>query len=224
MSTNSSAALGARVRSERLRLGWTQRDTASRAGVSLRTYRRFELQGRTTVEQLVKIAGALGLQVELTALPDAGLVPDPKAATTRQRGVRHPRPKSAGAKQNASTSVATAARPATYQPVTLAEQQPAEDAASVEAIAKKYRDSIHRLAGTIVRSRLTNWTSAQVVRNSMSANGVADAEKPAYVAAILAGLSQLTAENITTYGCSPQELEAWRPGWRFDEPIHGALE
>ena len=89
MNPSPSASLGQRIRQERLRLGWTQARTAAAAGQSTRTYARFEREGRTSVEHLLRIVAALGLRLDLTAAPDSGVVPDPRATNPRQRGVRH---------------------------------------------------------------------------------------------------------------------------------------
>ncbi|HVU35791.1 MAG TPA: helix-turn-helix transcriptional regulator [Opitutaceae bacterium] len=225
MSAPTSIAPHERVRQERLRLGWTQAATAFRAGVSIRNFARFELGGQTSVTHLLRIAAALGLSVELSPIPDSGIVPDPRAVRPRQRGVRQPAsdtPKPGSGP--AARSAPTPPKPGTYRPPALTETMPSSDAAAVAAAAKDHRDAIARLVAVIVRSRLTNWTAAQVTRNSMSSGSIPESEQPAYVAAVLAQLAQLTPENIVVYGCRPADLAAWQPAWHFDEPIHGALD
>lgn len=231
MNTNSSVDLSARLRAERLRLGWTQSDTAARAGISSRNYARFELLGRTSLSQFVKVAAALGLNVELTAAASASIAGDPSAAKPRQRGVRHPKSKAEPGKQSARTTAAKtrASAPAvqesaTYRPPKAGEQQPAASAAEIAAITKKYRDSIDRLAAMIVANRLTNSTSTQLARNFMSSDSVPKADQPAYLAAVLSVLSQLTTDNAAAHGCRPEQLEGWKSGWHFDQSIPGALD
>jgi transcriptional regulator with XRE-family HTH domain len=66
--TQIAADLGQRL--ERLRLSRNERrtDLAAAAGVSTRTLARLEASGRATVETLVRVMGALGLQSHLQAL------------------------------------------------------------------------------------------------------------------------------------------------------------
>ncbi len=61
-------ALGQRIKARRLALGWTQADTAARAGVSYRTWRRLEAEGRASIEDLVRAAIALRCEQDLVAL------------------------------------------------------------------------------------------------------------------------------------------------------------
>ena len=221
MNANSPASLGERIRQERLRLGWTQARTARDAGVSVRNYARFERLGRTSVGHLLSIVAALGLRVDLTAVPDSGIVPDVRATSVRRRGVRQVRTSPVH-----SSPVSGSRLPSTpkYQPPTLEETLPASDAAMVGASAKKFRDAIRRLMVVIVRNRLTNWTAAQATRDSMSTNAVPDAEKPGYVGAVLAQLAELTPESIQGFGIPTEDFEPWKRVWRTDEPIHGALD
>lgn len=51
--------LAMRVRGERVRCGLTQLAFAEKAGVPLRTYKRFELGGAGTIETLVRVMKAL---------------------------------------------------------------------------------------------------------------------------------------------------------------------
>lgn len=48
--------LARRVKALRLERGWTQQETAERAGVALGTFRRFERSGRISLERLLKLA------------------------------------------------------------------------------------------------------------------------------------------------------------------------
>ncbi|HEX8830621.1 MAG TPA: helix-turn-helix transcriptional regulator [Longimicrobium sp.] len=51
--------LAQRVRALRLENGWTQEETAERAGLALATYRQFERTGRISLERLLKLAAIL---------------------------------------------------------------------------------------------------------------------------------------------------------------------
>jgi len=53
------AGIASRVKAQRLELNFTQKALASRSGVSLPTYRRFETTGEISLRSLVKIALAL---------------------------------------------------------------------------------------------------------------------------------------------------------------------
>lgn len=53
------SAIAARVRERRLELNWTQKYVASKAGMPLATYRRFEIKGEVSLRGLVMIAIAL---------------------------------------------------------------------------------------------------------------------------------------------------------------------
>lgn len=57
-----------RVKQRRLEKGWTQKALASRAGVSLPSYRRFELSGEISFRSLVMLAFALDMTDEFEAL------------------------------------------------------------------------------------------------------------------------------------------------------------
>lgn len=66
--------LAGRVEALRLERGWTQLETAERAGIALATYRRFERTGQISLERLVKLAVVLDAQAGfqgLFALPPA---------------------------------------------------------------------------------------------------------------------------------------------------------
>ncbi len=60
--------LGQRVRELRLARDWRRTTLAERAGVGLSTVQRFETTGHVTLDNLLKIADALGRLEELTEL------------------------------------------------------------------------------------------------------------------------------------------------------------
>jgi transcriptional regulator with XRE-family HTH domain len=62
------AQIGQRARDLRLHQNLSQAELAGRSGVGLRTVQRFERSGNATVEVLVRIAFALGVEVDLAAL------------------------------------------------------------------------------------------------------------------------------------------------------------
>jgi HTH-type transcriptional regulator/antitoxin HipB len=65
--------LAGRVREARLARTWTQGDLADRAGVSGDTIKRFERTGRITLDNLLRIALALGqLDAFAAVIPAAG--------------------------------------------------------------------------------------------------------------------------------------------------------
>jgi transcriptional regulator with XRE-family HTH domain len=68
--------LAVRLKVRRLALGWTQQDTAQRAGIAYRTWRRLESEGAASIEDLVKAAVALRCEEGLEAL-----FPPPAAAS-----------------------------------------------------------------------------------------------------------------------------------------------
>lgn len=87
--------IGARIRARRLGLGWGQAEAASRAGVSYRTWRRMEAEGKASIDDLVRAAVALRCEQDLK-----GLFPEPPAASmdellTRQQreGARASKPR-----------------------------------------------------------------------------------------------------------------------------------
>lgn len=67
--------IGHRIRARRKAMGLTQADSATRAGVSYRTWRRMEAEGKASIDDLVR--AALVLRCE-DALMD--LFPPPAAA------------------------------------------------------------------------------------------------------------------------------------------------
>lgn len=83
--------LASRVRQLRLQRGWTQREMAERAGLTLASYRRFELSGRIALDRLLRIAvmlDALAPFDQLFALPPARTLAElrERDGATRQRG------------------------------------------------------------------------------------------------------------------------------------------
>jgi hypothetical protein len=223
MSTNQPASITARVRDERLRLGWTQADTGGRAGMSERSYQRFEQFGQITLDRLLAVATALGLELNLAAA--AGMPAIPSACPVRQRGLRHSRPPtpetSTPTKPSPAEPSAPMSRPGKSQappPRVLV------DGAAVAQAAREYRDAIRYLVGAIVTNRLNNYTSATVVQTTMSARHVPDDQKPAFVAATESELGKLTPENCTAMGIDAPHLAAWSETWRPDLGIVGAVE
>jgi transcriptional regulator with XRE-family HTH domain len=61
-------ALGVRIRARRLGFGWGQAEAADRAGVSYRTWRRMETEGKASIDDLVRAAIALRCEQDLKAL------------------------------------------------------------------------------------------------------------------------------------------------------------
>lgn len=60
--------LAGRIRVRRVALGWPQQEAAQRSGVSYRTWRRLETQGKASIEDLIKAALALRCEEALIAL------------------------------------------------------------------------------------------------------------------------------------------------------------
>jgi transcriptional regulator with XRE-family HTH domain len=60
--------LSERCRSIRLSQNMTQQETAERAGIPLRTFRRFEQEGQISLERLVAVLRALNRAGELESL------------------------------------------------------------------------------------------------------------------------------------------------------------
>ncbi len=71
--------LAGRIRGLRLLRGWTQASLASRAGVTLASYRRFETTGKASLELLLKVAHALSRLDEF-----ADLLEPPPARTMEE--------------------------------------------------------------------------------------------------------------------------------------------
>ncbi len=87
-----SVTLAERIRELRLARGWRQVTLAERSGVSLGSLRRFETSGRVSLQNLLKLAFALGRLDDFDALfqaPPASSLAELEAAETgsaRQRG------------------------------------------------------------------------------------------------------------------------------------------
>lgn len=60
--------LGQRLRQQRLVKPWTQQDLAHHAGVALSAVKKLESGGNATLKSLVKVAQALSLAEDLSAL------------------------------------------------------------------------------------------------------------------------------------------------------------
>ncbi len=87
-----SETLAGRLRELRLARGWRQVTLAERSGVSLGSLRRLEASGRVSLQNLLKLAFALGRLDDLDALfqaPQASSLAELEAAESgrsRQRG------------------------------------------------------------------------------------------------------------------------------------------
>lgn len=96
-----ATALGQRIRLHRLAMGWTQEELADRAGIATSTLRLLESSGRGSLQRLVRVAIALGIDGELRELFAQGTnLPSIEAAQQqdRQRAPRRrPNPKGDGA-------------------------------------------------------------------------------------------------------------------------------
>jgi transcriptional regulator with XRE-family HTH domain len=62
------SAIASRVKQRRLEMNWTQKFVASKAGLPLATYRRFESKGEVSLRGLVMIALALGTEGDFNTL------------------------------------------------------------------------------------------------------------------------------------------------------------
>lgn len=81
--------IAAKVRSQRLALGWTQAELAERAGLSTATYVLFERSGRISLLRLLRVFATLGLQPDIQSLASR-VTPAPSTidALTAPRRVR----------------------------------------------------------------------------------------------------------------------------------------
>ncbi|WP_375396443.1 helix-turn-helix domain-containing protein [uncultured Sphingomonas sp.] len=75
-SVEIARSLGQRIKFRRLGIGLTQADAAARAGISYRTWRRLETEGRASIDDLVRAAIALRCEHDLAAL-----FPEPAATS-----------------------------------------------------------------------------------------------------------------------------------------------
>lgn len=62
------SGIAQRVKQRRLENGWTQKMLATKAGISLPSYRRFELSGEISLRSLVMLAFALNMTDEFKSL------------------------------------------------------------------------------------------------------------------------------------------------------------
>ena len=69
-------AIGAHIRVRRLGFGWGQAEAADRAGVSYRTWRRMETEGKASIDDLVRAAITLRCEQDLKTL-----FPEPAATS-----------------------------------------------------------------------------------------------------------------------------------------------
>lgn len=90
--TEIAERLGAKIRSRRLALGWSQLDAAARAGVSYRTWRRLEADGKASITDLVRAAVALRCEDDLKSLfpPPAATSMDELLDRQRKAGRQSP--------------------------------------------------------------------------------------------------------------------------------------
>ncbi len=94
----SLKALGARARDLRLLGNLTQQELATNAGVGLKALRRFESTGKGTIENVVRVAVALGAQDAFAGLfappPFTSLAEaeaEARSVTVTRRRARRPR-------------------------------------------------------------------------------------------------------------------------------------
>lgn len=66
--TSILSSIASRVKQRRLEQNWTQKHLASKAGIPLSTYRRFESKGEVSLHGLVMIAIALDAEDDFSAL------------------------------------------------------------------------------------------------------------------------------------------------------------
>ena len=79
--------LAAKVRKARLAGKESQAEFAGRAGISVRTYKRFELTGKATLENFIQILRALGRIRYLVLLFPAALPPPAPTVSDRVRAI-----------------------------------------------------------------------------------------------------------------------------------------
>lgn len=79
-----------RAKNERLKKNWTRDECATRSGVSHSSLRRFEIEGKISLENLVLLALALGCEESFSKLFDKEEVPSIAELKkgTRQRAYR----------------------------------------------------------------------------------------------------------------------------------------
>jgi transcriptional regulator with XRE-family HTH domain len=91
--TEAVAELVEKCRELRLRQNMSQHEVAERAGIALRTYRRFEQEGQISLERFVAVVRALKRMPELERLLEP-----PPVADLRELDNRRPQRKRAGRK------------------------------------------------------------------------------------------------------------------------------
>jgi transcriptional regulator with XRE-family HTH domain len=227
--SSSAAPLATRIRQERLRLGWTQADLASRAGVALNTYERFERSAEISLGRLLKVAAAVGLDLTFATpgevTPSASLS-DPRLLHVRQRGLRHARPApepSRTAKTPSSDPQPTPATPRPPAPPPV-QPKPSVDPSAVAEVAKQYRDPIRLLVRTIVLNQLNNYTTRTVVENTMRSKNVDVATQPAFVAAVEGELAKLNGQTCALLEINASEYENWAKTWDTNLGVVGVFE
>jgi transcriptional regulator with XRE-family HTH domain len=227
--TSAAAPLAARVRQERLRIGWTQADLANRAGLSVDTYVRFERSAQISLERLLKVGTALGLDLTFSASGATTLspsLPDPRLLHVRQRGLRHMRPAVKRFEPAKTPSSSARPKPATAQPPAPppVRPEPSIDPSAVAEVAKQYRDPIRMLVRTIVLNQLNNYTTRTVVENTMRSNRVDVTVQPAFVAAVEGELAKLDGQTCALLGINTSDYENWAKTWNANLGIIGVFE
>lgn len=85
--------LAGKCRELRLRQNMSQQEVSERAGIALRTYRRFEQEGQIALERFVAVVRALNRLPELERLLEP-----PPVADLRELDTKRPQRKRAGRK------------------------------------------------------------------------------------------------------------------------------
>jgi transcriptional regulator with XRE-family HTH domain len=80
--------LASKVRAARVAAGETQAQFAERAGIPLRTYKRFELSGAATLENFIQVLRTLGRTRYLAQLFASALPPRPPTALEKAEALR----------------------------------------------------------------------------------------------------------------------------------------
>lgn len=83
--------LGGRIKARRIAIGVTQVDAAERAGVSYRTWRRMEQDGKASIEDLARAAIALRCEDGLDSLFPAPAATSMEALLRRQQSDAQPK-------------------------------------------------------------------------------------------------------------------------------------
>lgn len=93
-SSEIAAHLAARVSRLRLDAGWSQSELASRSGITLSSYRRFEQTGKISLDRLIRVMSALGRSGDWDAvcapLPPRSIEEVEASWHVRQRAPRRP--------------------------------------------------------------------------------------------------------------------------------------